>query len=207
MAKLHFHHAVMNAGKTTQLLQVRHNYLENGGHVMLFTSAVDDRSGVGRVSSRMGFSADAIPLRDGDDLHAVVAREHARRPVTVVLLDEVQFMSPDHVRQAARVVDDLGVPVMAYGLKNDVFGELFGPSVHALLALADDIKEIKQLCHCGRKATMILRYGRDGVAVKTGSVVEVGGDDRYVSVCRPHWVQGDIGTSRLAALAMACEAA
>ncbi len=200
MAKLHFHHSVMNAGKTTQLLQVRHNYVENGGHVLLFTSVVDDRDGVGRVSSRMGFSAEATPLRPTDDLHALVAAEHGRRPVTAVLIDEVQFLEPEHVRQAARVVDGLGVPVMAYGLKNNVFGELFGPAVCTLLALADDIKEIKQLCHCGRKATMILRYDRDGRAVKTGNVVEVGGDDRYVSVCRAHWGAGEIGASRLAAL-------
>jgi thymidine kinase len=192
MAKLHFRYSVMNAGKSTQLLQVRHNYVENGGHVMLFTSVVDDRDGVGRVSSRMGLSVEATPLRPGD--------EHARRPVVAVLMDEVQFMTSDNIRQAARVADGLGVPVMAYGLKNNVFGELFGEAVCTLLALADDIEEIKQLCHCARKATMILRYDRDGRAVKTGNVVEVGGDDRYVSVCRAHWVEGDIGHSRRAAL-------
>ena len=134
MAKLHFYYSVMNAGKTTQLLQVRHNYVENGGRVLLFTSAVDDRDGVGRISSRMGLSAEAVPLRPADDLFALVAAEHAGLPVTAVLLDEVQFLQAEHVRQAARVVDDLGIPVMAYGLKNNVFGELFGPAVRAATA-------------------------------------------------------------------------
>lgn len=205
MAKLHFHYSVMNAGKTTQLLQVRHNYVENGGRVLLFTSIVDDRDGVGRISSRMGLSVEADPLRPEDDLYDKVARQHASSPVTVVLMDEVQFMAPEHIWQAARVVDELGIPVMAYGLKNNVFGELFGPAVSTLLALAEDIKEIKQLCHCTRKATMILRYGADGVALKEGEVVEVGGDSRYVSVCRPHWVAGDIGAVRRGMLGLAPE--
>lgn len=213
MAKLHFHYSVMNAGKTTQLLQVRHNYIENGGLVMLFTSALDDRDGVGKVSSRIGLSADAIPLRHRDDLAAIVGEVHARTPVTVVLIDEVQFMTPEHIWQAAHIVDEFKIPVMTYGLKNNVFGELFSPAISTLLALAEDIKEIKQLCHCGRKATMILRYDPDGTAVKTGEVVEIGGESRYVSVCRPHWVAGDIGPARRAALEdgatakIACEAA
>lgn len=206
MAKLHFHYSVMNAGKTTQLLQVRHNYVENGGRVLLFTSVVDDRDGIGRVTSRMGLSIEADPLGADDDLFAKVAGEHALSPVTCVLMDEVQFMTPDHIRQAARVVDELGVPVMAYGLKNNVFGELFGPAISTLLALAEDIKEIKQLCHCTRKATMILRYGPDGIAVKAGEVVEVGGDSRYVSVCRPHWMAGDIGATRRGLLGLVAQA-
>lgn len=207
MAKLHFTHSVMNAGKSTALLQARHNYVENGGRVMLFTSLVDDRDGVGRISSRMGLSAEAQALADADDLFAVVSAAHALSPVTCVMIDEAQFLSPAHVWQAARVVDELGVPVMAYGLKNNVFGEIFGPAVAALLALSDDIKELKQLCHCGRKATMILRYGPDGVAVKEGDVVEVGGDNRYVSVCRPHWTAGDIGPARRGMLRISAELA
>lgn len=195
MAGLQFHYSVMNAGKTTRLLQVRHNYVENGRNVLLFTSAVDDRAGVGRIASRMGLAADAVALRAGDDLLAMVSGEHAARPVDAVFLDEVQFMTAEHVRQAARVADGLGIPVLAYGLKNNAFGELFGPAVHALLALADEIREIERLCHCGRKATMILRYDADGTAVRSGTVVEVGGDDRYASVCRPHWGSGDIGAS------------
>lgn len=207
MAKLHFTHSVMNAGKSTALLQARHNYVENGGRVMLFTSLVDDRAGIGRISSRMGIAADAHALSGTDDLFAIVAAEHALLPITCVMIDEAQFLSANHVWQAARVVDELGVPVMAYGLKNNVFGEIFGPAVAALLALSDDIKELKQLCHCGRKATMILRYGPDGVAVKEGDVVEVGGDNRYVSVCRPHWMAGDIGPTRRGLLRIACDLA
>jgi len=193
MAKLHFLYSVMNAGKTTHLLQVRYNYIENGGHVLLFTSLIDDRFGVGKVRSRIGIEADAIPLKSTDDIGALVAAEHAQRPVTAVLIDEVQFMSADQVRQLARIVDELNVPVMAYGLKNNVYGTLFSDAIAVIMALADDFQEIKQLCHCGRKATMILKYDRNGEAVRSGEVIEIGGEGRYVSVCRPHWTRGDIG--------------
>jgi thymidine kinase len=162
MAKLHFIYSVMNAGKTTHLLQVRYNYIENGGNVLLFTSLIDDRFGVGKVKSRIGLEADAIPLRKIDDIGAIVAAEHAKKPVTVVLVDEVQFMTADQVRQLAWIVDELNVPVMAYGLKNNVYGTLFSDAIIAMMALAQDFQEIKQLCHCGRKATMILKYDRNG---------------------------------------------
>lgn len=200
MSKLHFLHSVMNAGKSTHLLQVRHNYMENGGNVLLFTSAIDDRRGIGTVSSRIGIAADAVALKVEDDLLALVAAEHTDRPVTAVLVDEVQFLTPDHIRQAAAIVDDLGIPVMCYGLKNNCFGTLFSETITTLVALADQLQEIKTLCHCGRKATMILRYDQTGGAVKSGSVVEVGGEDRYVSVCRRHWNTGDIGAARRSAL-------
>jgi thymidine kinase len=195
MAKLHFLFSVMNAGKTTHLLQVRHNYVENGGHVLLFTNVVDYRFGVGKVRSRIGIEADAIPLRQDDAVGAIVAAEHARRPVTAVLIDEVQFMTADQIRQLAWIVDELKVPVMAYGLKNNVYGTLFSEAIVTLMALADQFQEIKQLCHCGRKATMILKYDRNGAAVRSGEVVEIGGEGRYVSVCRPHWTAGDIGSA------------
>ena len=129
MAKLHFLYSVMNAGKTTHLLQVRHNYVENGGHVLLFTNVIDDRFGVGKVRSRIGIEADAIPLRQDDAVGAIVAAEHARRPVTAVLIDEVQFMTADQIRQLAWIVDELKVPVMAYGLKNNVYGTLFSEAI------------------------------------------------------------------------------
>ena len=193
MAKLHFIHSVMNAGKTTHLLQVRYNYIENGGHVLLFTSLIDDRFGVGKVRSRIGIEADAIPLRKDDAIDEIVAAEHVQRPVTVVLIDEVQFMTADQARQLARIVDELNVPVMAYGLKNNVYGTLFSDAIATIMALADDFQEIKQLCHCGRKATMILKYDRNGEPVRSGEVIEIGGEGRYVSVCRPHWTKGDIG--------------
>jgi len=203
MAKLHVFYSVMNAGKTTHLLQARHNYLETGGRVMLFTSAVDDRSRVGEISSRIGLSSEAVALREGDDLFALVAAEHARGCLAAVLMDEVQFMTVDQIHQAARVVDELGIPVMAYGLKNNAFGTLFSPAMATLLALADQLKEIKTLCFCHAKANMILRYGPDGTVEKSGNVVEIGGESRYVSVCRRHWMEGDIGPVRRAALGVA----
>jgi len=242
MAKLHFLFSVMNAGKSAHLLQVRHNWIENGGNVMLFTSVIDDRYGVGKVRSRIGIEADAIPLRRTDDILAIVKGAHSREPVTAVLVDEVQFMTAAqawqlsdivdelgipvmayglknnafgqlfsetvHVLMAlADIVDELGIPVMAYGLKNNAFGQLFSETVHVLMALADDLQEIKQLCHCGRKATMILRYNRDGIVERAGEVVEVGSEGRYVSVCRPHWKEGDIGPAarRLLARTRAAE--
>ncbi len=207
MAKLHFLYSVMNAGKTTHLLQVRHNYLENGGHVLLFSSPVDDRFGVGKVRSRIGLEADATVLRKDDPIGAIVAAEHARKKVTVVLIDEVQFMTADQVRQLAWIVDELGIPVMAYGLKNNVYGTLFSDAIAAMMALADDFQELKQLCHCGRKATMILKFDPNGEPVRSGPVIEIGGESRYVSVCRPHWTKGDIGPAARQLLAQAVVAA
>ncbi|KLK92020.1 thymidine kinase [Microvirga vignae] len=207
MAKLHFLYSVMNAGKTTHLLQVRHNYIENGGHVLLFTSPIDDRFGVGKVRSRIGIEADATVLRKDEAIGAIVAAEHARKKVTAVLIDEVQFMTAEQVRQLAWIVDELGIPVMAYGLKNNVYGTLFSEAIQAMMALADDFQEIKQLCHCGRKATMILKFDPNGEAVRSGPVIEVGGESRYVSVCRPHWTKGDIGPAARQLLAEAVAAA
>ncbi|MXQ11211.1 thymidine kinase [Microvirga makkahensis] len=203
MAKLHFLYSVMNAGKTTHLLQVRHNYIENGGHVLLFSSPIDDRFGVGKVRSRIGIEADATVLRKNDAVDDIVAAEHGKKKVTVVLIDEVQFMTADQVRQLARIVDELGIPVMAYGLKNNVYGALFSDAIAAMMALADDFQEIKQLCHCGRKATMILKFDPNGEPVRSGTVIEIGGESRYVSVCRPHWTKGDIGPAARQLLAQA----
>jgi len=207
MAKLHFLYSVMNAGKTTHLLQVRHNYIENGGHVLLFSSPIDDRFGVGKVKSRIGIEADATVIRRDDAIDAVVAAEHARKKVTAVLIDEVQFMTADQVRQLAWIVDELGIPVMAYGLKNNVYGTLFSDAIATMMALADDFQEIKQLCHCGRKATMILKFDPNGEPVRSGPVIEIGGESRYVSVCRPHWTKGDIGPAARQLLAPAVVAA
>lgn len=193
MAKLHFLYSVMNAGKTTHLLQCRYNWVENGGNVLLFTSMIDDRFGVGKITSRIGLEADATPLKKTDDILDIVKRTHAEKPVTAVLVDEVQFMTAEQAWQLSAIVDELGIPVMAYGLKNNVFGQLFSEAIQAIMALADNFQEIKQLCHCGRKATMILRYNREGIPDRSGEVVEVGGEGRYVSVCRRHWKEGDIG--------------
>lgn len=208
MAKLHFFYSVMNAGKSTQLLAAAHNYSQNGGRALLFTSSVDNRSGVGVISSRIGISAEARAISLDDDLFRILEEEHHRNPVTAVLMDEVQFMGPDHIRQASDIVDRLGIPVMAYGLKNNAHGTLFSEAISVMLALADQINEIKQVCHCGRKATMILRYDQTGAVDRHGPVVEIGGEGRYVSVCRRHFKTGDIGpAARRLIAATAIEAA
>lgn len=194
MAKLHLFHSVMNAGKTTHLLQARYNYMQNGGRVLLFTSAIDDRTGIGKVSSRIGLEADAHPLTATDDLYLIVEREHRKAPVAAVLLDEINFMTPAHASQASDIADYLDIPVMAYGLKNNSQGSLFGEGVQKFLALAQDIKELKTTCHCNkRKATMILRYGKNGRVIRDGAVIQTGGEESYVSVCSTHYKEGDIG--------------
>lgn len=193
----------MNAGKSLQLLSVKQNYAENGGNVVLITSAIDRRAGVGKISSRIGVSQDAIALGEHDDLFDIVHALHKAQAVTAVLMDEIQFMTAEHMWQGAKIVDELNIPVMAYGLKNNVFGQLFGPAVHAALAIADEIREIRQLCWCHRRASQILRYDASGRTEKSGNVIEVGGDNRYVSVCRKHWMSDDIGPSRRALLAEA----
>jgi len=193
MAKFHFFYAVMNAGKSTALLQANHNYTVNGSRTLLFTSSIDNRAGVGKISSRLGLSEDATALSEKDDVFEIVKKEHRKNPVQAVLMDEIQFMTPEHIYQASEIVDRLNIPVMAYGLKNNSQGELFSKSVATILALADKLAEQKQTCHCGSKANMILRYNPDGTIVKSGPVVEVGAENRYVSVCRKHYKDGNIG--------------
>lgn len=183
----------MNAGKSAQLLLVRHNYIENGGKVLLFTSAKDDRSGVGKVASRVGIEAEAYPLTPEENIFELVQDSHAESDVTAVLIDEVQFMTPEQVIQMSDIADYLDIPVMAYGLKNNSLGKLFSPAIEEMLALANEFNLIKTVCHCGSKATMILKYNPDGSIVRSGEVVETGGEGRYISVCRPHWKEGNIG--------------
>lgn len=203
MAKLHFFHSVMNAGKSAQLLLARHNYEVHGFKTHLFTSTIDTRAGEGMISSRVGISAPARALSPSDDLFRIVRESidpYARKPKTIVFIDEVQFLTPDQVRQASDVVDELGIPVLLYGLRCNAFGEIFSPAVATALAYADDIKEIKQVCHCGRKATMILRFDKEGRIDRTGDVVRIGAEESYVSVCRPCFKMGDIGTAARATL-------
>lgn len=198
MAKLHFFYSVMNAGKSAQLLLARHNYDVHGFKTLLFTSATDTRAGEGLISSRLGISAAAHALVPTDDLFEIVAQktENAgRNPKTIVFIDEIQFLSPDQIRQASDIADDLNIPVLAYGLKNNVFGELFSPAVGTALALADSIREVKQMCHCGSKATMILRFDKQGRVDRSGDVVKIGAEEAYVSVCRPCFKMGDIGNA------------
>ncbi len=186
MAKLYFHYATMNAGKSTMLLQASYNYRERGMRTVIFIAALDDRAGAGKVASRIGLSSDAIPFGPADDLFAQIEAMHAEEPVACVFVDEAQFLSAEQVWQLARVSDRIGVPVMAYGLRTDFQGKLF-PGSHELLAIADELREVRTICHCGRKATMVVRVGADGAVVHEGAQVEVGGNDRYVSLCRRHW--------------------
>jgi thymidine kinase len=186
MAKLHFFYSTMNAGKSTLLLQAAYNYRERGMATLLLTADFDDRGGEGQIASRIGISAPARTYDARTDLHGTIAARLAEGPCAAVLVDEAQWLSREQVWQLARAVDDLGVPVMAYGLRVDFRGELF-PGSAALLALADELREVRTICHCGRKATMVIRVGPDGRAMTEGAQVEVGGNDRYVSLCRRHF--------------------
>lgn len=186
MAKLYFNYSTMNAGKSTILLQASHNYRERGMETYLLTADFDGRAGVGTIASRIGIEAEADIYGQTDDLYAKIEARLAKGPVACVLIDEAQWMTADQVWQLARAVDDLSVPVMCYGLRVDFRGELF-PGSAALLALADEMREVRTICHCGKKASMVIRVDADGNAVTEGAQIEVGGNDRYVSLCRRHW--------------------
>ena len=190
MAKLYFYYASMNAGKSTMLLQASFNYRERGMATLLFTAAIDTRAGGGRdgavIASRIGLSAPATAFEIATDLHAIVAATHAGTPLHCVLVDEAQFLTRAQVWQLARIADDLGIPVLAYGLRTDFLGVLFEGS-EGLLAIADVLAEIKSVCDCGRKAIMNLRIDAAGNAVAAGAQTEIGGNDRYVALCRRHF--------------------
>lgn len=187
MAKLYFHYSTMNAGKSTLLLQASHNYRERGMDTLLMTARLDDRAGEGRIASRIGISQAAHPFDHGDDLLALIRERLADEgPVACVFIDEAQFLTKRQVWQLARAVDDLKVPVMCYGLRVDFRGELF-PGSAALLALADVLREVRTICHCGRNATMVVRMDEAGRVLREGAQVQIGGNETYVSLCRRHW--------------------
>ena len=186
MAKLFFNYSTMNAGKSTVLLQASHNYRENGMNTLLLTAALDDRAGGGQIASRIGIAEAAETFSAGDDLFALIAGRHAADTLACVFVDEAQFLEPEQVWQLARVVDDLNLPVLCYGLRVDFRGELF-PGSSALLALADEMREVRTICRCGRKATMVVRQGADGRALRDGDQIQIGGNETYVSLCRRHW--------------------
>ena len=188
MAKLYFYYASMNAGKSTMLLQADFNYRERGLSTLLFTAALDDRAGPGTIGSRIGLSAPAATFDATTDLLDAVAAARAAAPVGCVLVDEAQFLTTAQVDQLARVADELGVPVLAYGLRTDFRGALFEGSAR-LLAIADALTEIKSICTCGAKATMNLRVDASGNAVREGAQTEIGGNDRYVALCRRHFAE------------------
>ena len=188
MAKLYFYYAAMNAGKSTTLLQADYNYRERGMETMLWTAGFDDRSGSGTIGSRIALSAPAATYGDDTDLFVAVGEEVKQRKLDCLLVDEAQFLTRDHVLQLCRIADEIGIPVLCYGLRTDFRGELF-PGSAALLALADALIELKAVCECGRKAMMNLRVDGEGHAVAAGAQTEIGGNDRYIALCRRHFFE------------------
>jgi thymidine kinase len=188
MAKLYFYYAAMNAGKSTTLLQADFNYRERGMATMLWTAAHDERSGYGRIASRLEIGAEAHAYHPDTDLFAAVVEERKAYDLHCVLVDEAQFLTRDQVLQLCRLADELNLPVLCYGLRTDFLGQLF-PGSAALLALADALIELKAVCECGRKATMNLRVDGQGHAVVSGEQTEIGGNDRYLALCRRHFFE------------------
>jgi thymidine kinase len=187
MAKLYFYYASMNAGKSSHLLQADFNYRERGMATMLWTAALDSRS-QGMVRSRIGLESEAHRFAPDTDLWAEVSAAHSATPLDCVLVDEAQFLTPDQAWQLARLADEAGIPVLCYGLRTDFQGALF-PGSAVLLGIADALVELKAVCHCGRKATMNLRVDASGAAVRQGQQTEIGGNDRYVALCRKHFTE------------------
>jgi thymidine kinase len=188
MAKLYFYYAAMNAGKSTTLLQADYNYRERGMETMLWTASHDDRSGSGTIGSRIALSSPAHTYSADADLFTAITDELKKRKLDCILIDEAQFLTRDHVLQLCRVSDELNIPVLCYGLRTDFQANLF-PGSAALLALADALVELKAVCECGRKATMNLRVDAEGHAVAAGAQTEIGGNDRYVALCRRHFFE------------------
>ena len=186
MAKLYFYYSSMNAGKSTALLQSSYNYRERGMNTLVLAPALDDRFGAGKVTSRIGIETDARTFAPEDDLLALVEARNKHSQVHCVLIDEAQFLTKDQVFQLGEVTDKMNIPVLAYGLRTDVQGEPFEGSKY-LLAWSDNLKELKAICDCGSKATMVVRFDEAGNAITEGSQIEIGGNDRYVSMCRKHF--------------------
>ena len=186
MAKLYFHYSTMNAGKSTALLQASHNYREGGMQTYLLTAQFDNRAGQARIASRIGIGQDADTFSPDDDLFAKLKSRFAMEKMACVFFDEAQFLTKEQVWQLACSVDDLGVPIMCYGLRVDFRGDLF-PGSAALLAWADEMREVRTICACGKKATMVVRNGPDGTPLRDGEQVLIGGNETYLSLCRRHW--------------------
>ncbi|GGF66051.1 thymidine kinase [Alteromonas lipolytica] len=186
MAQLYFYYSAMNAGKSTSLLQSAYNYRERGMNPLIFTFALDDRFGKGKVASRIGLEADARLFSEDNDLLKTITELHKQQFIDCVFIDEAQFLTKQQVSQLIEVVDELDIPVLAYGLRTDFLGETFTGS-HYLLAWADKLFELKTVCHCGRKANFVVRIDENGNAVTSGAQVEIGGNDRYESMCRKHF--------------------
>ena len=192
MAKLYFNYSSMNAGKSTALLQADHNYRERGMSTILFTSAKDERYGKNEIVSRIGIKAPATYFFENTNIFEDVLKESQENNTNCVLIDEAQFLSKDQVFQLGRIVDELNIPVLTFGIRTDFKGELFEGSQY-LLAWSDNIKEIKTVCHCGGKATMVVRINANGAVVSEGSQIEVGGNESYIPLCRKHFNSKQIG--------------
>jgi thymidine kinase len=188
MAKLYFYYSSMNAGKSTALLQASYNYQERGMNTLVLTPSIDNRYGAGKVTSRIGLQADAEVIGPTEDVFEKVKTASESGSLHCVLVDEAQFLSKAQVQQLGMISDHLNLPVLAYGLRTDFRGEPFEGSKY-LLALADNLKEIKAICHCGSKATMVVRLDDDGHAITSGDSVAIGGNDQYVSMCRLHFYE------------------
>ena len=186
MAQMYFYYSAMNAGKSTTLLQSSFNYRERGMTPIIFTAAIDDRFGKGKVSSRIGLQEDAELFNSKDDLYQILINFSNTGKIDCVLIDECQFLTKEQVYQLTEVVDKLDIPVLCYGLRTDFLGELFEGSRY-LLSWADKLVELKTICHCGRKANMVIRQDAAGNAIAGGNQVEIGGNDLYVSMCRAHY--------------------
>lgn len=186
MAKLYFHYSTMNAGKSTVLLQAAHNYRERGMVSYLLTARLDNRAGSGRITSRIGIGEEADTFDAENDLFTRITERQKHGPVACVFVDEAQFLTETQVWELARAVDDLNVPVMCFGLRVDFRGKLF-PGSATLLALADEMREVRTICHCGKKATMVVRQDSAGRALRDGAQVQIGGNETYISLCRVHW--------------------
>lgn len=197
MASLYFKFAAMNSGKSTQLLQAHYNYFERGMNPMALTAKIDDRFGSGKITARIGLDLHAEVFTPETDVYALVAKAHEAKKVDALLIDEAQFLTPAQVMECARLVDDLDIPVMCYGLKTDFMGKLF-PGSEALLRFADNLEEIKTICWCGRKATHTARVTAKGDVVREGAQIAIGGNDMYVSLCRKHFMRGEPAAQKAA---------
>lgn len=186
MAKLYFHYATMNAGKSTLLLQAAYNYRERGMNTLLYTAQFDDRAGSGNIGSRIGLKTEARTFNGDTNLFSEIKEHQLHENTHCVFVDEAQFLTEEQVWQLARSADRLGVPVMCYGLRTDFQGKLF-PGSQALLAIADELREVRTICRCGRRATMVVRLDGNGNVVKDGDQIAIGGNDKYVSLCRRHF--------------------
>ncbi|ARD23133.1 thymidine kinase [Shewanella japonica] len=186
MAQLYFYYSAMNAGKSTSLLQSSYNYRERGMNTLVMTASIDDRYGVGKVASRIGVETDAQVFGANDNLSTMIEAELESQQLHCILIDESQFLSKEQVKQLTHVVDNLDIPVLCYGLKTDFQGELFSGSQY-LLAWADKLVELKTICHCGRKANMVVRLDGNGKPMREGEQVAIGGNESYESVCRKHF--------------------